>query len=112
VEADAAFVRAAGIVVLHAESLENAQRAIIHPNWNPERILAGGPAQHLGNARVEEVGCCERAQPAHNTPHPIIGKIQLRKNISGHPRSGARFIFFHMAQTSIIQFSYLRCCAA
>ena len=53
VEADAAFVGAARIVVLDAESLEDADRAVIHANRDTEGILAHGKAQHFAHAWIQ-----------------------------------------------------------
>ncbi len=52
-EADAALVGAAGVVVLDAEALEDAQRAVVHAHRDAEVVLAHRPAQHFGNLRVE-----------------------------------------------------------
>ena len=58
VEANAALVGAAGIVVLDAVAVEDAQRAVVHAHRDAELELARGPAQdlrHLG-VQVEQLG--------------------------------------------------------
>ena len=53
VEADAALIGAAGVVVLDAVALEDSQRAIVHADGDAEGIFAHRPAQDFGDARVE-----------------------------------------------------------
>ena len=57
-EADAAFGRAARIVILHAITLENTSPAVVHANRNREMILAHRLAQESVHVRIElEYGC-------------------------------------------------------
>jgi hypothetical protein len=53
VKADSALVRAAGVVVLDAEPLEDFDRPVVHANRNTEMVLAHRPAHHFGHLRVE-----------------------------------------------------------
>jgi hypothetical protein len=53
VKADAAFARAASIVVLNAVAKENPHRTIVHVDWDHEFELTCRPAQHLGHLWVE-----------------------------------------------------------
>ena len=53
VEADAALVGAARVVVLDAEALEDLDRAVVHAHRDAEVELAHRPAQHFGDLRVE-----------------------------------------------------------
>jgi len=57
-EPDAALVRAAGVVVLHAEPAEHLHLPVIHADRDGELELADGPAQELAGAlvEVEDVG--------------------------------------------------------
>jgi hypothetical protein len=49
VEADAALIGAAGIIVLDTEAFENADRSIIHAHRDAEMIFAHWPAQNFGH---------------------------------------------------------------
>ncbi len=53
VEADAALVGAAGVVVLDAVAEEEPERAIVHAHRELELELAGGPAQDLRHLGVQ-----------------------------------------------------------
>jgi hypothetical protein len=53
VEANAAFVRTAGIVMLNTEAFENADRAVVHADRDAEVILAHWPAQDFSHLRVQ-----------------------------------------------------------
>src|SRR5215472_13709075 len=51
--ANAAFARPARIVVLHAKSLEDLERAIVHADRQGKRKRAARRAQHFTQARIE-----------------------------------------------------------
>src|SRR5699024_3177058 len=53
VEADAAFVGAARVVMLDAESLKNTKGAIVHTDGDAERVLTHRPAQYLAHAGIK-----------------------------------------------------------
>ena len=53
VEANAALVGAAGVVVLHAEAFKDADRAVIHAHRDAEVEFAQRPAQDLAHLRVQ-----------------------------------------------------------
>jgi len=59
VEADPAFAGAAGVVVLHAEALEDLNGAVVHPDRNAEVELAHRSAQQVAGRLVEteNLGC-------------------------------------------------------
>ena len=58
-EADAAFGGAAGIVVLHAETLESLIAAIVHPHGDAEMQLAHRHTQESvhGRRKAQDGGC-------------------------------------------------------
>jgi len=53
VKAQAAFVRAARVVVLYAEGFEHPDFTVVHAYWQAHMELTGWPAQNLTNLLVQ-----------------------------------------------------------